>query len=166
MKSFTILTLFSMLSTGIQNNPSLTTSPEKIASNVIHAFRTRSIEEYNAMFPTLSEFHQIMDENDKLYGGFLNEAKREFTSRYEQELIPSMKEAFTSVIAEGTRRGIDWQKIEFARVHKVDLQGYENHAQLDIVFREKGKEYTLRIENAFIWRGEWKVTQFIQLIEN
>jgi hypothetical protein len=165
MKSFTILTLFSMFSTGIQNNSALTNSPEKIASNVIHAFRTKSIEEYSAMFPTLSDFHQIMDANDKLYGGFLTEAKHEFTSRYEQELIPSMKEAFNSVIDEGTKRGIDWQKIEFARVHKVDLQGYENHAQLDIVFREEGNEYTLRIENAFIWHGEWKVTQFIQLIQ-
>jgi len=164
MKSFTILTLFSMLSTGIQSNPSLTNSPEKIASNVIHAFRTRSIEEYRAMFPTLSEFHQIMDANDKLYGGFLTEAKREFASRYEQELIPSVKEAFTSVIAQGAKRGIDWQKIEFARVNKVDLQGYENHAQLDIVFREEGKEYTIRIENAFMWRGQWKVTQFVELI--
>ena len=164
MKSFTILTLFSMLSTGMQNNPSLTNSLDEIASNVIHAFRTRSIEEYRAMFPTLSEFHQIMDANDKLYGGFLTEAKREFASRYEQELIPSVKEAFTSVIAQGAKRGIDWQKIEFARVNKVDLQGYENHAQLDIVFREEGKEYTIRIENAFIWRGQWKVTQFVELI--
>ena len=164
MKPFTILTLFSMLSTGMQNNPSLTNSPEQIASKVIHALRTRSIEEYRAMLPTLSDFHQIMDANDKLYGGFLTEAKREFAARYVQELIPSVKEAFASVIAEGSKRGVDWQKIEFVRVKKVDLQGYENHAQLDIVFREEGKEYTLRIENAFVWRGQWKVTQFIELM--
>jgi hypothetical protein len=164
MKSFTILTLLSMLSTGMQSNLSLTNSPEEIASNVIHALRTRSIKEYTAMLPTLSEFHQIMDANDKLYGGFLTEAKRDFAARYEQELIPSVKEAFTSVIAEGSKRGIDWQNIEFVRVKKLDLQGHENHAQLDVVFREKGKEYTLRIENAFIWRGQWKITQFIEFI--
>ena len=165
MKSFTILTLLSMLSTGMQNNHSLTNSLEQIATNVVHALRTRSIEEYRAMLPTLSEFHQIMDANDKLYGGFLTEAKREFATRYELELIPSVKEAFTAVIAEGSKRGIDWQKIEFARVKKVDLQGYEHHAQLDIVFREGGREYTIRIENAFIWRGQWKVSQFIELME-
>lgn len=164
MKTFTILTLFSMLSTGMQSNLSLTNSPEKIASNVINALRTRSIEEYIAMLPTLSEFHQIMDANDKLYGGFLIEAKREFAARYEHEVIPSANEAFTAVIAEGSKRGIDWQKVEFVRVEKIDLQGHENHAQLDIVFREEGKEYTLRIENAFIWRGQWKVTQFVELM--
>ena len=164
MKPFTILTLFSMLSTGVQSNPSLTNSPEKIASNVIHALRTRSFEEYRALLPTLSEFHQIMDANDKLYGGFLTEAKREFATRYEQELIPSVRQAFTSVIAEGSTRGIDWKRVEFVRVETIELQGHENHAQLNIVFREKGKEYTLRIENAFAWRGEWKVTQFVELI--
>jgi hypothetical protein len=164
MKSFTLLTLFSMLSTGMQSNPPMANSPEKIASNVIHALRTRSIEEYCAMLPTLPEFHQLMESNDKLYGGFLTEAKREFAIQYERELIPSVKEAFNSVIREANKRGIEWEHAELVRVEKIDLQGHENHAQLDIIFREDEKEYTLRIENAFIWRGQWKVTQFIELI--
>ncbi|HEY5917727.1 MAG TPA: hypothetical protein VIU13_10015, partial [Chryseolinea sp.] len=143
MKSFTFLTLFSMFSTGFNN--ALIGTPERTALSVISAFKHNSIDEYSQMVPSLIEFHQIMDANDKLYGGFLTEAKREFAIRYERELIPSVRQAFTSVIAEGSKRGIDWQKIEFVRVETIELQGHENHAQLDIVFREKGKEYTLRI---------------------
>lgn len=164
MKSFTLLTLFSMLSTGFPGNTSLPNRPEQTGASVINAFRHRSIKEYSALLPTLAEFHQIMDSNEKLYGGFLTEAKREFTTHYERELIPSVKEAFDAVIADGTKRGIDWKNAEFVRVNTIEIQAEEKLAQLDIVFREKGKEYTIRVENAFIWRGEWRVTQFIELI--
>ncbi|HET6542831.1 MAG TPA: hypothetical protein VFG46_20230 [Chryseolinea sp.] len=163
MKSFTILTLFSMLSTGFQNNVSLTNAPEETGSSVISALKKNSIEEYSALLPTLAEFHQIMDANDRLYGGFLSEAKSEFAIRYEQEIMPSVKAAFKSVIAEGNKRGINWQNVEFARVKNSGTPGQENPVQLDIVFSERGKEYTLRIQNAFIWQGQWRVTQFIEL---
>lgn len=163
MKSFTILTLFSMLSTGFQNSVSFKNAPEETGSSVISAFKKSSIEEYSALLPTLSEFHQIMDANDKLYGGFLTEAKREFAVRYEQEIIKSVKASFKTVLAEGNKRGINWQNVEFVRV-KSGTPGKENPVQLDIVFREKEKEYTLRIANAFIWQGQWRVTQFIELI--
>ena len=115
------------------------------------------------MLPTLSEFYQIMDANDRLYGGFLAEAKSEFANRYEQEVVPSVKAAFKSVIAEGNKRGINWQNVQFVRVENNSTPGQENPVQLDIVFSERGKEYTLRIENAFIWQGQWRVTQFIEL---
>ena len=163
MKSFTILTLFSMLSTGFQNNVSFTNAPEETGSSVISALKKNSIEEYSALLPTLAEFHQIMDANDRLYGGFLSEAKNEFAIRYEQEIMPSVKAAFKSVIAEGSKRGINWQNVEFVRVKSGGTPGHENPVQLDIVFSERGKEYTLRIENAFIWQGQWRVTQFIEL---
>jgi hypothetical protein len=153
-----------MLSTGFQNNVSFNKAPEETGSSVISALKKSSIEEYSALLPTLSEFHQIMDANDKLYGGFLTEAKREFAVRYEREIIPSVKAAFKAVLAEGNKRGINWQNVEFVRVKNGGTPGQENPVQLDIVFREKEKEYTLRIANAFIWQGQWRVTQFIELI--
>jgi len=163
MKSFTILTLFSMLSTGFQNNVSLTNAPEETGSSVISALKKNSIEEYSSLLPTLSEFHQIMDANGRLYGGSLTEAKREFAIQYEREFIPSVNAAFKSVIAEGNKRGINWHNIEFVRIENAGSSDQEHPVQLDIVFREKGKEYTLRIENAFIWHDQWRVTQFITL---
>jgi hypothetical protein len=153
-----------MLSTGFQNNVSLTNAPEETGSSVISALKKNSIEEYCALLPTLSEFHQIMDANDRLYGGFLTEAKREFKIQYERELVPSVKEAFNAVLAEGNKRGINWHNIEFVRVENVGLSEQEHPVQLDIVFREKGKEYTLRVENAFVWHDQWRVTQFIALL--
>jgi hypothetical protein len=104
-----------------------------------------------------------MEENNRLYRGFLTEAKREFKIQYERELIPSVKEAFNAVLTEGTKRGINWHNIEFVRVENDGSSEQGHPIQFDIVFREKGKEYTLRIENAFIWHGQWKVTQFIEL---
>ncbi len=163
MKSFTILTLISMLSTGFQNNVSLTNAPEETGSSVISALKKNSIEEYSALFPSLSEFHQVMDANDRFYGGFLTEAKRDFAIQYEREVIPSLRAAFKSVIAEGNKRGINWQNVEFVRVKNDATPGQENPAQLDIIFSDRGKEYTLRIDNAFIWQGQWRVTQFIEL---
>ena len=152
-----------MLSTGFQNFVSLTNAPEETASSLISAFKKNSVEEYSALLPTLSEFHQIMDANDRLYGDYLTEAKREFAIRYEQEIMPSVKAAFKSVIAEGNKRGINWQNVEFVRVENDDSSGQENPAQLDIIFSERGKEHTLRIEKAFVWQGQWRVTQFIEL---
>lgn len=164
MKSFTILTLFSMLSTGFQNYSSVTNAAEQTGSGVISALKKKSIEEYRALLPTLSEFHQIMDTNDGLYGGFLTEAKRDFAVQYEQEVLPSVRKSFSTVVAEGHKRGINWQNIEFVSVKKISTPGHENPVQLNIVFRENNKEYTLRIQNAFLWHGQWKVTQFIELV--
>jgi hypothetical protein len=164
MKSFTILTLFSMLSTGIQNTNSVRNATEQAASNVVHAFQSRSVEAYRALLPSLSDFHHIMDENRGLYGEFLAEAKREFAIQYEREVIPSAQEAFNAVIAEGNKRGIDWQAVEFVRVTKSENEPAQRPIRLDIVFRSAEKEYTLRIENAFIWNDQWKVTQFVELI--
>lgn len=164
MKSFTLLTLFSMLSTGFQNNTSVSNHLAQTGYSVISSFKHGSVEEYCALMPSLSEFHQMMDSNDKLYGGFLEEAKREFSKEYNRELAPSVKEAFNSVIAAGHKHGIDWTNVEFVRVETIEIQAEEKLAQLDIVFRESGKEYKLRIENAFVWQGEWRVTQFIHLM--
>lgn len=164
MKTFTILTLFSMLSTGIQNNNSITNAPEQTASNVVHAFQARSIDEYRALLPSLSEFHQIMDANNRLYGSFLAEAKREFAIHYERDVLPFAKEAFDSALAEGNKRGIDWQKAEFVRVTKSETDGDQSPVRLDIVFKSEGKEHALRIENAFIWNGQWRITQFVRLL--
>ena len=164
MKSLTILTLFSMISTGIQNNDYVTNAPERAGSNVINALKKGSVEEYNSLLPSLSEFLQIMEINEKLYGGFLSEAKTEFTLLYQREVIPSAKVAFTAVVNEGIKRGIDWRNVEFVTVKTMAAPQHENPVRLDIVFREKGKEYTVRIENAFFWSGELKVAQFIELI--
>jgi hypothetical protein len=153
-----------MLSTGFQNNVSLTNAPEETGSIVIRALKKNSVEEYKALLPTLSEFHQIMDANDRLYGRFIKEAKREFAIQYEREVVPSVKAAFNSVIDEGNKRGINWQNVEFVRIKDGATPGHKNPVQLDIVFSERGKEYTLRIENAFIWQGQWRVTQYIELI--
>lgn len=164
MKTFTILTLFSMISTGIQNNPYVSNPLEQTGSSVISALKKGSIEEYNALLPSLSDFLQIMDVNERLYGPSLSEAKTEFTFLYESEVIPSAEIAFKAVIAEGAKRGIDWRNIDFTMVKTTATPEQGNPVQMDIMFRENGNEYTVRIENAFVWRGEMKVTQFIKLI--
>ena len=164
MKSFTILTLFTMITTGIQNTAYITNAPEQAGSSVINALRKISIEEYNALLPSLAEFLEIMDVNEKLYGHSLSEAKTEFTNVYEHEVIPSAKAAFNAVITEGVKRGIEWRNVEFVTVKTTAAGVNEKPIRLDIIFREKGKEYTLQIENTFVWRDELKVTQFIKLL--
>jgi len=162
MKSITILTVLSMLSTSFQHNVPLN-SLEETGSHVISALRQASIEEYRSMLPTLAEFHQIMDSNSGLYGVHLTEAKKEFATRYQNEIVPSVNAAFKAVIVEGNKRGINWDNIQFVRIKDEATQQQEGPVQLEIVFSEGSKEYSLKIKNAFVWQGQWRVTQFIGL---
>jgi hypothetical protein len=105
-----------------------------------------------------------MDVNAIIYGNNLNEAKKEFAARYESEILPSVKEAFASIISEGKNEGIDWSKINYERIEYNAPKQNLATTPLTIVFSSEGTEYRLRIEKAFVLDKEWKVSSSVELI--
>ena len=139
-------------------------SSEQMARKVVTALKKSSPEAYAALFPTLEEFHQVMDENAVVYGETLQAAKDEFAASYENKIMPGLKESFTQIIREGKEKGIDWSAINYERIEYSAPQGITSAAPFTIVFSSKGTEYRLHIENAFVLHNEWKVGQKVKLM--
>lgn len=139
-------------------------SSEQMARKVVTALKKSSPEAYAALFPTLEEFLQVMNENALVYGETLEAAKEEFAASYEKKILPALKESFAQIIQEGKEKGIDWSSIQYQRMEYSTPQGNNSTTPFTIVFSSKGKEYRLRIENAFLLHNEWKVGQNVKLI--
>jgi hypothetical protein len=135
---------------------------EETARNIITAIQHNSPDEYVSLFPTIAEFHELMNQNDKVYGPYSEEARYEFEVDYERYLLPKVKSAFESLVAEGKQKGIDWKRAKFVKADVVShASGAVTIGQLSVVFTVDSKEYVLQINNALYLNGEWKVTQFL-----
>ena len=138
---------------------------QHLAEQIIAALQNRSPEDYAALFPTIAEFHAIMDKNSAVYGEYLNAAKEEFALRYENELLPKVKNSFVAVLQEGTENGIDWSQINLERVDCNPTAKELKPMPFSIVFAASGKEYQMTINRAFIIHDVWKVSSEISLIQ-
>jgi len=140
-------------------------SSKEMAEQVITALQHMSSHEYIALFPTLQEFHQIMEKNSLLYGESLSAAKQEFATTYENHLITAVKESFDRIIREGNKKGIAWNTIRFERTESSEIVKQQfAQAQVVIVFTANGKRYSLSLEKALIINARWRVSQFIKLV--
>src|SRR5215213_9777874 len=91
-----ILTAF-MPHTILEKKKSIGTSGQ-MAEHVITAFKKSSSDQYVSLFPSLTDFQGMMKQSSGIYGSYLPEAQREFASRYEDKLIPAVKESFERLI--------------------------------------------------------------------
>ena len=89
---------------------------QHLAEQIIEALQNSSPDDYAALFPTIAEFHAIMDKNSSVYGEYLTAAKEEFAVRYENEILPKVKDSFIAVLEQGTENGIEWSEINLERV--------------------------------------------------
>lgn len=164
MKTIIILAI-AVIATAALPNPFVSgTSAEQMGQRVVATFRQASPEAYTALFPTLEEFQEIMDENSLVYGDQLEAAKEEFSARYENEIIPSIHNSFTAVLHEGNKKGIDWNAITFARVEYTAPTLNLAPTPFVIVFICNGQEYKINIEKAFVLHEQWRVSATIRLI--
>src|SRR5687767_10445098 len=113
-KTFVILTIATTLILSSFTLMPLKTS-EQMAQQIVTAFQHGAPQEFVSQFPTLEEFHQRMDENARIYGDQLPEAKKEMEREYESELLPEATEAFQHMILQGRKKGIDWNSIQYIR---------------------------------------------------
>ena len=164
---FTIL-LVALSSCNIDTTPTYRSSAyssEEMANHVITALQHVASQEYIALFPTLQEFHQVMEKNSDLYGESLSAAKEEFAYTYKSDLIHAVKESFDRVIQEGSKKGISWSTIVFERVESAETKEEQfGQGQVSIVFSSSGTTHRLIIKKTVIMNAQWKVSQFIELV--
>jgi hypothetical protein len=157
MKTITLFTFLSMTLSSFAPHSAIDPSQEAIAKQAIAALRHSSLPEYQALFPSLADFHEEMEKNVALYGDFLPEAKAEFAKQYgllEEQLTTS----FTALEKDGRKKGIDWDKIQYA-----GMQSDDHSQELSIRFLSGGKEFRIQIEKIWKINGEWKISQFASL---
>ena len=133
---------------------------ERMATSVVTAFQHRSLQEYTALFPSVESFHKIMEKNSSFYGANLEEAKEEFEMQYTKEVLPALNQSFKTIIAQGTKEGIDWSTIKLV---SVEFKEQSPAAPATITFSSNGKEYCLEFEKTLLINGEWKVSQYVKL---
>ncbi len=165
MKTVIILFVLNVLKTSALPIPSATqNSCEPVAKQVITALRTRSTEAYIALFPSLTEFHALMDENALVYGENLGKAKEEFADQYNSKSIPSLQKSFASIIQLGKNKGIDWSGIAFEKVECSMPTKNLARIPFTIVFSANNKKYHITIDKAFVLHGVWRVSAEMSLI--
>jgi hypothetical protein len=138
-------------------------SSEQMGMRALDALKQSSATAYLALYPSLAEFQAYMDKNANVYGDMLPEAKSEFAIQYERNLLPAIKQSFENIRSEGRAKGIRWSNVKYIRT-ECDAAAGHTCAIVKVVFSAAGKEYHLRIDKAIVLNGDWKLSQYAELI--
>ena len=164
MKTILFIFIATLAATALPTSAVVPDACRQTAQQVVAALQKASPEEYTKLFPTLSEFHVVMDEYAYIYGETLPAAKEEFTTRYTHELLPAVKKSFAEVLQAGADKGIDWKKIEFKKVECLSPRQNRVPVSMTIVFSAGEKEYTVTVDKASVVEDAWRVTAKITLL--
>jgi hypothetical protein len=134
---------------------------ERMAQSVVGALQNNSLEEYEVLYPSLASFYEIMEKNAGYYGKHLDEAKRDFELQYHRKVIPALNQSFDALITKGKNAGIDWNTI---KIVNIALGKETSNSSATITFTSNYKEHRLVFHKALFINGEWKVTQYADLI--
>lgn len=150
---------------GISENSRIHSS-KKLGLEIIRAVADQSESEFLALLPSVSDFHAIMNANAGFYGGNIAEAQKEFSAVYTTQVVPQAKKAFTNLIQQGKKHGIDWRTIEVTGIDTAnEPAGTLAFVSVSIRFISNGKSYSLIVDKSLVWNGQWKVSQYIRLGE-
>lgn len=164
MKTSILLTIIMMTIASFELHHSEIEAKEKIGLQVISALQRASADEFQALFPTLSDFHALMQRNSELYGKNFTEAAREFEDEFRRVVYPEFSGSFQRILEEGRRAGIDWRTIQFVAVESaVEPREEFSVVPITIVFQAQGKTHRLHVEKALMINGHWKISQYLRL---
>jgi hypothetical protein len=138
-------------------------SSEQMGMKALDALKQSSPAAYTALYPSLADLQNYMDQNAGVYGDMLPEAKQDLSRQYERKLLPAIRQSFASIRAEGRHQGIRWSTAKYVRTECITAPD-QTCATITIVFSNAGKEYRLQIEKALVLNGAWKLSQYAQLI--
>lgn len=131
---------------------------EGLGSSLVEALRTRSQHQFEDQFPSLSYFHQLMEENATLYGENLEEAKIDFARSYVNELMPQLRESFELIVRDGTQKGIQWESIRFKRAAFVGENARRpGSSPFEVTFESEGREFSIRFERVLMNGKRWYI---------
>ncbi len=145
----------------IKTNQDGDAAAERMALSVLHALQQNSLEEYSTLYPSLISFYQIMEKNAGYYGKNLDEAKRDFELQYHRQVVPALNQSFNTIITKGKTAGIDWKTIKLIN---IELGEETSDSSATITFTSNNIEYRLKFQKALFIDGEWKVTQYADLM--
>jgi hypothetical protein len=137
-------------------------STEKFAADLLGSLGHPTIERFEELFPTLDEFHLVMERNRELFGSDFDAARQEFTDEYNHRIMPDILASYNAVKHEAAKRGISWNKVSLLRV-SVDEDAVSQSREMTIYFSADGQVHRL-VANAFKLNGEWKINIGIKLI--
>jgi hypothetical protein len=137
-------------------------STEKFAADLLGSLNHPSIERFEKLFPTLDEFHLVMERNKELFGSDFDAARQEFADEYNHRIMPGLLDSYNAVKHEAAKRGISWNKVSLLRV-SVDEDAKSQSREMIIYFSADGQVHRL-VANAFKLNGEWKINTGIKLI--
>jgi hypothetical protein len=120
-----------------------------LAENLVTALRLQSSDEFIRLFPSVDQFHSLMQNNAGLYASSLAAAKQDFARTYQRDLIPALRAVFNQLIADGIEMGIDWKSVQ-NRGWEIVPMGETQTLQLSIVIESRGTKHKVIIENALI----------------
>ena len=160
------LSLTAFVSNPMVTEKTITTATsEQMAERVVSALRESSSERYAGLFPTVSDFHAVMEESAEIYGSSLQDAQSEFERTYNANLVPAVKASFESLLERGKEKGIDWKSIRYVGIELIENTSERFGAvPVTIVFASAGKEYRIKMDRAMVLNGQWKVSQFLKLV--
>lgn len=105
-----------------------------------------------------------MNDNSELYGKNLEAAQSEFSDKYNNELIPALKNSFKELLHTGSTMGIDWNTVKYLGIEsKYTANASACIGTATILFSAGKKEFRLHIERVPVLNGQWRITQFTSL---
>ena len=160
----TFLTVIMISITAFEFTSSEIESKEELGNELISALQRSSEKEFRELFPSLSDFHQLMIRNSELYGKNLQEAALEFQKQYDVELAPAFTDTYAALVKEGNLLGVDWQNAKFVSADTpAKVESDFTVVPLTITFTSGGKEHHLKIEKTLLIDGKWRISQYITL---
>lgn len=135
-----------------------------LANQLTLALKDGSADEWVSQFPTLEEFHQLMDANRHVYGSTLEAAKAEFASTYDRQLLRDLKQSFATVMLDGVSRGIDWNQVKLENWILGPSPEDSSISQLFLVLSDRGRQFTVQIDNILVIHDVVHVGQKAKLL--
>ena len=165
--SFMIITsLSSFTSPSEVSEKSRIHSSKKLGLEIIRAAADASESEFLALLPSVSDFHGIMNANAGVYKENIAEAQKEFSAVYAAQIVPKARKAFDNLLQQGRKHNIDWRTIEVTGINTGDEPNETLcFVTVSINFISNERPYRLVVDKSLVWNGQWKVSQYIRLVE-
>ena len=164
----TLMLFFALFSIQGFFNPRM---PEEMVSADVDAAAQRLAEQFIsilqqdhadhlALCATSEMFTALIARTPELYDGNVTEAKADFVTRYENDVLPAIRDMVQSIREEGRRKGIDWKSVKISKVELNEEDGYHLTIQLD----SNGSVFRIVLAKVLLFNGEFKITQYGELI--
>lgn len=135
----------------------------QLVDALLIALQRQSTDAFAELFPTLTEFHDVMELNRGFYGKSLDKAREDFARVYNDVLVPELRKSFARVLGEGKALGIDWGSIELPSWELTPSNPEATAFQLVMRIQSGGDPYTLVVEKILVIHDRVHVSSAVRI---